>query len=174
MVTKKKRGEVDELTDLLSKSELTILTDYRGLTVAEMVQLRKQLREAGVEYHVAKNTLLRLAAEKASYPDMSALLIGPTAVAFSHDDIAKAAKALRDYARTSKVFTIKGGVVSDRVLSADQVATIADLPPKEVLIAQVIGTAQMPIVNLVSVLGGPVRSLAYVLQARARQLEAAG
>lgn len=173
MVNKRKVEIVDELADLLAKSELAILTDYRGLTVAEMAQLRQQLREFGVEYHVAKNTLVRFAAEKAGYPDMSAMLTGPTAIAFAKDDVAKAAKALKEYARTSKVFAIKGGVISRRVLSAEEVGAIADLPPKEVLIAKVIGTAQAPIVNLVSVLGGPIRSFAYVLQARAQQLQGA-
>jgi large subunit ribosomal protein L10 len=174
MTTKKKIETVEELTERLSKTELAVVTDYRGLTVAEMAQLRRQMRDAGVEYHVAKNTLLRRAAEQAGYPDMGELLEGPTAIAFAKEDISKAAKALREYARTSKIFTIKGGVLSKRVLSKDDVTTVADLPSRNELIAKVIGTAQAPIVNLVSVLGGPTRGLAYVLQARIRQLESSG
>ncbi len=174
MPTKKKREAVDELTDRLARSEMAVVTDYRGLTVSEIAQLRRQLREAGVEYEVAKNTLLRLAAQRAGYPDMGSLLEGPTAVAFTSGDLSKGAKALKEYARTSKVFTIKGGVLGHQVLSAEDVNTVADLPSKEQLVAKVLGTVQAPIVNLVSVLGGPVRGLAYVLQARAKQLEAAG
>ncbi len=173
MATVKKRETVDELTDMLSKSSLAVLTDYRGLTVSEIGQLRRQLRAAGVEYHVAKNTLVRRAAEKAGYPDIEPMLAGPTAIACASDDVSKAAKALTDYARTSKVFSIKGGVLSDRVLNPDEIRVLSELPPREVLVAKLLGTAQAPIVNLVSVLGGPVRSLAYVLQARAQQLEAA-
>ncbi|MBI2953435.1 MAG: 50S ribosomal protein L10 [Chloroflexi bacterium] len=173
MVTKKKYEDVDELTDMLSKSEFTVLTDYRGLTVSELAKLRKQLREAGVEYHVAKNTLLHLAAERAGYPDIDALLAGPTAIAVAHDDASKAAKILRDYARTSKVFSIKGGVLSKRVLSEDEVGVVADLPRRDVLVGKVLGTMQAPIVNLVGVLSGPTRGLAYVLQARIKQLEGA-
>jgi large subunit ribosomal protein L10 len=173
MPTKKKREVVDELTEKLGRSHMAVVTDYRGLTVSDMAQLRRQLREAGVDYEVAKNTLLRLAAERAGYPDMGALLAGPTAVAFARGDVAKAAKALKDYARTSKIFSIKGGVLGHQILNADDVNTVADLPSKEVLVAKLLGTVQAPIVNLVSVLGGPVRSLAYVLQARAKQLEAA-
>lgn len=174
MTTKKKIEAVEELTEQLKESDFTVLTDYRGLTVSEMAQLRKQMRGAGVDYHVAKNTLLRRAAQQAGYPEMEAMLMGPTAVAFAKDDASKAAKALREYARTSKVFTIKGGVLAKRVLSQDEINTVADLPPRTELIAKVIGTAQAPIVNLVSVLSGPTRGLAYVLQARIRQLESAG
>jgi len=172
MVVAKKVETVAEIKEKLAKSDLSILTDYRGLTVAEVTQLRSQLRQAGVEYRVTKNTLARFAAEQAGVGALSPLLVGPTAIAFAADDVVKAAKVMTDYARASKVLKIKGAVLQGRVIGAEQVVELAELPPREVLLAKVVGGMQSPVVGLVSVLSGTLQSLLRVLQARQQQLEA--
>ena len=174
MATAKKAQEVKHLADELANSQLVVLTDYRGLTVAEIGHLRRQLRETDTRLEVAKNTLVRRAASEVGVENsINDLLAGPTALALVHqEDIATTAKALRDYAREAKTFAIKGGVLGKRVLTADQVQQLADLPSREVLLARVVGGMQAPIAGLVTVLGGTVRSLMYVLQARRAQLEA--
>ena len=167
----KKAEAVSELKEKLEKSDLAVLTDYRGLTVAEMTQLRTQLRQVGVEYKVAKNTLTRFAAEQAGVPSLSPLLVGPTAIAFASDDVVKAAKVLTEYAKSSKLFKIKGAVLQGKVIGTEQLAELAELPPREVLVAKVIGGMQAPIAGLVNVLNGTLVSLLRVLQARQHQLE---
>ena len=173
-VLERKGAVIEELARELSSSQLAVLTDYRGLTVSEISNLRRKLRDAGVSYHVTKNTLTRSAAEKVHMSGVSPLLAGPTAIAFAHGDLAQAAKALRDFAKSSKEFTIKGGLLNGRALDAAEVANLADLPSREVLVAKVLGLIQSPMTGLVTVLNGPVRNLAYVLHARAQQLEEAG
>lgn len=172
MPTAKKQEAVAELVSLLSQSKIAILTDYRGMTVSEMSDLRRRLREAGVELHVTKNTLTRLAAERTHKGELGSLLVGPTAVAFGKDDEVRTARVLVDYVRgTRTVLKIKGGVVGSQVVNADQVTTLATLPPKDQLIAQVLGGLQSPLAGLLSVLQGNVRSLAGVLEAIRQQME---
>lgn len=172
MVVAKKVETVAEIKDSLAQSKLTVLTDYRGLTVAELTALRRQLRRAGVDYRVAKNTLTRFAAEQAGVGALSSLLVGPTAVAFASDDVVEAAKALTDYARGSKLFKIKGGVLEGRVVGPEQIVALSTLPSREILLSRVVGGVQAPLVGLVTVLNGPVQALARVLQARAQQMAA--
>ena len=173
MVVAKKAEEVAALKERFKSNELAVITDYRGLTVAEVTNLRRQLRPLGVEYTVAKNTLANLAAQEAGVSELSSLLVGPTAIAFSHGDSAKVAKVLTEYAQGSKVFKIKGGVLQGRVISPEQLTSLAELPPREVLLARVIGGMQSPIVGLVTVLNGTLQSFYRVLQARQEQLEKA-
>lgn len=172
MVVAKKVETVGEIKEKFSRSELAVLTDYRGLTVAELTALRRQLRRAGVDYRVAKNTLTRFAAEQAGVGAIAPMLVGPTALAFAGGDAVEAAKALTDYARTSKALKIKGGVLKGRVISPEQIVQLSELPPREVLVARVVGGMQAPIVGLVSVLNGTMTGLVRVLQARQQQLEA--
>ncbi|MBI4320732.1 MAG: 50S ribosomal protein L10 [Chloroflexi bacterium] len=169
----KKRETVDELANMLKKSHLAVLTDYRGLTVSDLAQLRRQLHDAGVEYHVVKNTLASFAAKKVDLEDLAPMFVGPTAVALSGDDVTKAAKMLKDYARTSKVLKIRGGALDGDVIGPEQVDTLADLPPRDVLVAQLLGGIQSPLASLVGMLNAPLQNLAYALQARAEKLEAA-
>jgi large subunit ribosomal protein L10 len=168
----KKEKTLAELKDLLEQSKVTLLTDYRGLTVAQITQLRRQLESAGVEYHVAKNTLLGLAAKQVGLPDLGVMLTGPTAVAFGRGEETAAAKALVDFAGTSKVLKVKGGMLGKRVIVSEDVTALATLPPKSQLFAQVLGTLQSPAAGMLGVMTGPARSLLYLLQARAEQLEA--
>ncbi len=176
MPTPKKAATIEHLTEELAKARLAILSDYRGLTVAEISRLRRQLRESDTNLEVAKNTLLQRAAAQVGVEDrIGELLKGPTAVAFSHQqDIGKVAKTLSEYARMSKAFAIKGAVLSRRVLGAEDVQRLAELPPREVLLARAVGGMQAPYVGLVTVLGGTVRGLLNVLQARKEQLAQQG
>lgn len=174
MATARKVNGVKELADELSHARMAVLADYRGLTVAEMGRLRRLLREGETNLTVAKNTLIKLAAAETGVDaGIDRLLAGPTAIAFIHNsDIGKSTKVLTDYARVSKVFAIKGAVLGKTVLDPDRVQQLAALPPREVLLGRVVGAMQAPIAGLVTVLGGTVRGLMYVLQARRDQLTA--
>lgn len=171
MPTKKKTETIKELAAKLSRARLTILTDYRGLNTAQLQDLRRQLRPVEAEYQVAKNTLLLKAAEEAGIKALTAPLEGPTAVAFCYGDVVGPSKVLSEFAKASKILTIKAALLGDRLIAPTEVATLATLPSKEVLIGKLVGSLQAPIAGLVNVLNGPMRSLVYVLQARAKQLE---
>lgn len=174
MPTEAKERAVDDIAQKLRDSKIAIFTNYRGLTVKDMADLRGRVRPANVKYQVVKNTLTRFAAQKAEIEaDLSAVLEGPTAIGFGYEDVVQAAKALNDYARTSRVFEIKAGLLENRLLSAAEVTALATLPGKPQLQAQVLGTMTAPIQNLLSVLNGTSRNLMNVLSARQRQLEAA-
>lgn len=171
MTTQRKLQIVQQLSELLSQSNIIIASDYRGLSVAEMSQLRCQLREMGIEYHVVKNTLAKFAAEKVSKPGLSQLLQGPIALAFGYGDITQPAKALADYYRSSKItLSIKGGLLDGQVLSAEEVSSLATLPPPEVLRARLLGVLQSPVFALQNLLSTNLRGLTPTLKARIQQL----
>ncbi len=174
MPREEKVREVEELSVLLQNSPLAVLTDYRGMTVTDMANLRKRLREQGVEYRVAKNTLLGFAADKVGKEALREMLTGPTAVAFGHGDVAAMAKALGDFERTSKVFKVKAGIMGNKLLRPADVAAIATLPSREVLLSQVVAGFQSPIASLVGTLGGLIGGLVGTLEARRQQLEEGG
>lgn len=159
-----KKEVVKELKDKLNGSKATILTDYRGLDVAEITELRRQLREAGVEYKVVKNTLTRIAAKDAGYDFLEDYLVGPTAIAFSEDPVAPA-KVLSNFAKEHKDLELKAGMLDGKLLDKDAIKQLADLPSREVLLARVLAGMQAPISGLVNVLNGPLRGLVYALQA---------
>ena len=174
MSREKKTLVIDSLSEIFSQCSLGILADYRGLSAPEMTGLRRQLRGAGVEFRVVKNTLARFAAEKAGNSQLGEMMTGPVAVAFGYGEETGPAKVLVGYIRDTKSsLEIKGGFSGDRVLSRQEVVSLADLPPREVLIARVIGGMQSPIHNLVSQLAAPIRGFVGVLQARIQQLEGA-
>ncbi|TET75756.1 MAG: 50S ribosomal protein L10 [Dehalococcoidia bacterium] len=171
MTTKKKPQIVDQLAELLSRSKFVIATDYRGLTVAEMSELRHQLRNIGTEYHVVKNRLAKFAAENAGKQELSQLLTGPTALAFGHEDIPQLAKALADYIRISKTtLTIKGGLIDGQLIGSEEVKSLATLPSIEVMRAKLLGMLLGPIFSLQNVLSANLRGLNSVLNARIQQL----
>jgi len=173
MPTEAKARAIDDIAQKLRDSKVAIFTNYRGLTVKDLADLRGRLRPAKVDYEVVKNTLTRFAAQKADIEaDLAAVLEGPTAIGFGYDDVVQAAKALNDYARTSRVLEIKAGLLDKRLLSTAEVTSLAALPPKPVLQAQLLGTMTAPVQNLYSVLNAPARALLNVLVARQRQLEA--
>jgi large subunit ribosomal protein L10 len=163
---------IDSLQEVFSKCSVGVLTDYRGLTAAEMTELRRQFREAGVEYRVVKNTLARFAAERAGKDELVGFFEGPVAIAFGYGDITEPAKALAAYIEDAKVeMTIKGGFLPDRMLSAAEVETLSKLPSREILLARVVGGIKSPLTALVSRLSAPMTGLVWVLQSRIKQLE---
>ena len=174
MPTDAKAQAIDEIAQKLRDSKVAIFTNYRGLTVNDMAELRGRVRPAKVQFQVVKNTLTRFAAQKAEIDaDLSAVLEGPTAIGFGYDDVVQAAKALNDYVRTSRVFEIKAGLLEKQLLSAAEVTSLATLPAKPQLQAQVLGTMTAPIQNLLGVLNAASRDLLSVLVQRQKQLEAA-
>jgi large subunit ribosomal protein L10 len=174
MPTEKKIQMVESLQEVFTKCTVGILTDYRGLTTAELTNLRRRLREAGIEYRVVKNSLAQFAAKQAGKEELASSFEGPVAVALGYGEIQAAAKSLDDYIRTTKsILSIKAGFMEGRVLSAGEVETLAKLPSREVLISQVMAGMQSPITGLVNVLAGPIRGLMGVLQARIQQMEGA-
>jgi len=155
----------------LSRSQMAILAEYRGASVAQMSELRKKLREAGAELHVSKNTLTRLAAQQVGKENMVPALEGPMAIAFVMGDPTAAAKVMTEHLRlTRSPMKIKAGVVGNRLLSVPEVEALALLPSREVLLARMLGGMQTPIVGLVTVLNANLRGFMTVLQQRAEQL----
>jgi len=146
MLKEKKGQMIDELASRLSRCTIAVATDYRGLTAKEMVQLRRRLTESGIEYRVIKNTLTRFAAEKAGKNQLETLLTGPVAIAFGYDDVIKPARVLREHIRSvGSVLRIKGGILGDRLLTAEDVANLAILPSKDVLLARLVGQLNAPL-----------------------------
>jgi len=174
MPTARKRETVKDLQHLFTGSQVMIFTEYRGLKVSDLTNLRRQLREKGVEYHITKNTLTELAAKRAGLEEMNEMLGGPVAIAFVNEDIPGATKVLNDFVRTSKILVIRGGLAGKRVLSAEQVSDLTKMLTREQYIAQVLGTMQWPIRNFVTVLSGTLRGLMNVMQARIDQLKEQG
>jgi large subunit ribosomal protein L10 len=172
MPTEKKKKQIDSLEQIFEKSNSGIMTDYRGLKTSDVVALRRKLRDAGVEFHVVKNTLARIAAGKSGKDQIGDIFEGPLAIAFVKDDISKSAKVLSDHIASAKLaISIKGGFLGNKLLTPAEVATIATLPPREQLIAKVMGGIQGPLYALLNQVNAPLRGLAYVLQGRIKQLE---
>jgi large subunit ribosomal protein L10 len=156
---------VTEVRQRLADSDAALLTEYRGLNVAAMANLRRALATNGGEYKVYKNTLVRFAAKAEGIEGADALLTGPTAIAFVKGDPAAVAKSLRDFARTNPALTIKGGVLGTTLLDAKQVGALADLPSRDVLLAQFAGALQAPMTKLAGLLQALPRNFAYGLKA---------
>jgi len=171
MPTQRKSQLVERTTELLRGSKFVIATDYRGLTVSQIQELRQQLRNIGTEYHVVKNTLARFAAENVGKPELSQLLTGPTAIACGQENVSELAKALLDYIRASKAtVSIKGALIDERLIGADEVRSLATLPSIEVLRARLLGVLLSPVYSLQNVLSANLRGLSTVLNARIQQL----
>ncbi|MGA9174637.1 MAG: 50S ribosomal protein L10 [Thermoactinomyces sp.] len=142
-----KKAIVEEIAGKLQKSKSTIVADYRGLNVKQMNELRKQLREAGVEFQVLKNTLTRRAAEKVDMSDLNEHLTGPTAIAFSYEDVVAPAKVLHTFAKENKALEIKGGMVEGKSVSLDEIKALAELPSREGLLSMLLSVLQAPVRN---------------------------
>ena len=134
-----KTAAVEEIRTRLTESDAAVLTEYRGLTVPELAELRSALRTAGTDYKVFKNTLARLAVEAAGLTELLPMLVGPTAIAFVKGDAVMAAKALRDFAKANQSLVIKGGLLGPRVLAPGEIAELAEVEPREVLLARLAG-----------------------------------
>lgn len=173
MPTVQKQDLVAEIKERFNASEAVIMTDYRGLTVKEMQELRTKVREVGGEIKVYKNTLTEIAIRELALPSMDEYLEGPTAFVFITEDAVAPAKALTAFAKAHPALELKGGFVQNQVVGADGVKAIASLPSREELLAKLFGTMQNPARGLVTVLSGPARGLATVLDAIAKQKDAA-
>ena len=176
MQKSEKERVVAELTERLRTSETLIVADYRGLTNAEIEGLRSKLIEHGARFAVVKNTLTRRAAEAAGAEALLALLEGPSAIAFveSDGDPAAVAKALRDAATSTKILAIRGGVLEGVAMSADEVESLAKLPPVDVLRAQLVGAIVSPLTTVVALIAAPLRDLVGLIDARIEQLQEQG
>jgi len=183
--TQKKIEMVADLKERIERATLLASADYRGMRVKEMVEMRRRLREAGLEVRVVKNTLLRLAANESGQPDLLEIIEGPTALAMSFGDVIEAAKALSGYAQGAPAgFGLRGGFMDGRVLTAQDLRDLVRVPPKPVLLAQFMGQLQSPLAGFVGLLDAPLQELLRLTQAllselpglveaRARQMEAA-
>jgi large subunit ribosomal protein L10 len=167
-----KERVVGELTERLKASETMLVADYRGLTMPQIDELRSKLLESGARFTVVKNTLTRRAAEAAGADALLALLEGPSAIAFleADGDMVAAAKALADMARDSKVLAIRGGVMQGRSVTAEEVETLAKLPPIDVLRGQVLGAIVAPLTALLGLVSAPLQNLHGLIDARIDQL----
>lgn len=166
-----KVDEVSELKERLGRAQVLVLADYRGLDVAQTTKLRRKLREAGVEFRVTKNTLLRIAAREQGVEGLDPYLEGPTAIAFGFEDPAVPAKILSDYIKAEKdtPLTLKAGWLQGKVLDLAGIKALADLPAKEVLLAQLIGALEAPMVQLAQAINAPAQNLAMTLNALAEK-----
>jgi large subunit ribosomal protein L10 len=172
MPTPRKVAMLAEIKDQMERASIAISADYRGLTVAQITGLRRALRPTNAEVKVVKNTIAVMAAEQAGRSEMSSILEGPTAVAFGFGDPIAPVKALTEYLRTSRLqITIHGGWLEGQVLDRAAVESLATLPSKEQMIADVVGKLQSPLYNFAGLMQASVRNFAGLVEARAKQLE---
>lgn len=164
---------VEEIKEKISSSQSMILVDYRGLDVEELTELRKKYRDAGVDYKVYKNTMMRFAFKDLGLEEFNEYLKGPSAVAFGLEDPVAAAKVTSEFAKTNEKLEIKAGIVDGVIIDENGVKSLASLPSKEVLVAQVLAGMNAPIQGFANVLQGTVRGLAIVLNAIAEEKAAA-
>ena len=170
----KKEQLVAGYVDQLSRSNAIFLTDYRGLTVTHLESLRAKVRDAGGGYSIVKNTLAARALEAASLPVPEDMLTGPTAIGFAYEEVPAIAKVLDDFAKDTDVLQIKGGVMEGRVLSPEQIKSLASMPPREVVLAQLLGLIQQPGNRVAGVVNAAGSKLAATIKAYAEKLEDAG
>ena len=173
MPTQQKVDRVQDIKGRLERSSITMTTSYSGITVNEMIELRRAMRAGGIDFTIVKNTLLNLAAAEAKKPQIKEIIQGPTAVAIAYDDPAAAAKTLSDFIRDGGTsLAIIGAVMGDGApMAAGDVTKLASLPTKPILLAMLLGQMQAPLARLATVMNGPIQALDNVLQARVRQLE---
>ena len=165
MARPEKVATVEEIKEKLEGARAAVLTEYRGLTVTDLANLRASLRAAEAEYKVYKNTLARRAAEEAGLADLVSLLEGPTAITFVKGDAVAVAKALRDYSRGNANLVVKGGILGTRVIQSSDVVALADIEPREVLLAKIAGGFQAPLVKAAGLFQAFTRNMAYGIKA---------
>jgi large subunit ribosomal protein L10 len=164
MPTQAKAAVIDEITERFQNSSAAVLTEYRGLTVAQLTQLRRSLG-AGSSYAVVKNTLTKRAADAVGFSDLAPLLNGPTAIAFIDGDPVEAAKAIRDFARANPLLVVKGGVVDGRTVDASEVTRLADVEPREVLLAKLAGAMKGNLTKAAGLFQAPLSQVARLAAA---------
>ena len=173
VIRPEKVAKIAEIKELLSNSKCTILVDFCGLTVAQDTALRRKMREAGVHYNVVKNTLLRIAAQEVGIEGLEPSLEMNTAIAVAPEDPVAVAKIVCDFAKENKELKVKVGVLDGKVIGAEEIKALAALPPKEVLVAKLLGSMNAPISGFVNVLQGTIRNVVYALDAVRKQKESA-
>jgi large subunit ribosomal protein L10 len=173
MPTEAKRETVAALRDELSRNPTLILSEYRGLTVHELAEIRRALRKQDVSYRIVKNRLMRIAAADAGLDSLGPLLTGPTAIAFGSGDEGAIAKAVLDATRPYKVVKLKGALLGSRAIDADGLTQLATLPPRDVLLAELAGVLAAPMANMAGLLAAPLRDIAGGLAALIEQRAAA-
>lgn len=170
LTRERKEQIVEDLTRKLEASQVVILTDYRGLSVPQLQDLRRRLRDTASEYQVVKNTLTRVALQRCGKPAPEELLTGPTAALFLYDEIAQPTKTLIDFADETKILTIKGALLGEQVLDEAQVKGLANLPSRDQILAQLLNAIQGPATNVIQVLEAPASELLRALQAPLTEL----
>ena len=165
---------VDEVKTRIRSASASIVSEYRGLTVAELAELRIALAAAGGDYRIFKNTLVRRAIDGGEYQPLAEYLSGPSALTFVQGDISAVAKALRDFSRNNPLLVIKGGLADGSLLSATDLAALADLPPREVLLARLAGALAAPMQQMAGLLQALPRNMAYGISALIEQRQAGG
>lgn len=173
VIRPEKVAKVAELKELFTNSKCVILVDFCGLTVAQDTVLRRKMREAGVYYNVVKNTLVRIAAQEAGIEGLEPSLEKNTAIAVAPEDPVAVAKIICDFAKENKELKVKVGVLDGKVITAEEIKALAALPPKEVLIAKMLGSMNSPITGFVNVLQGTIRNVVYALDAVRKAKESA-
>jgi len=174
MPTEAKVQAVSDLTERLNRMQMLIVADYRGLTVAEMAELRKVVRDKGGEIVVAKNTLTRLAVRESGHTDLEQFLKGPTALAFSYDDIPGVAKAIDDFFKaTKKDVKVKGGLLGTAAIAAGDLERVSKMPTRQQSLGRVLGGVNAPASRIVGALNGVMRNIAYVLRAHSEKTDLA-
>jgi large subunit ribosomal protein L10 len=168
-----KERKVAEIKKDLDSSRVVVITDYRGLTVAQISNLRRTLNKEGVKYRVVKNTLALLAARQSGLDDLEQYLQGPTAIAYGNDDPVTPVKLLFKFAKENDQLSIKGGALEKNVLNESELRRLSELPSREALLARTLGCFQAPLVGFLSVLQGNIRKLVYVLDAVREKKESA-
>jgi large subunit ribosomal protein L10 len=166
----RKQESVAELKEMLSRSKAVILSDYRGLTAAQMASVRNRLRPLDSKFLVAKNTLLARSLEEVGLPASEELLQGPTAISFCFADFREPVRAILDVAKETDILSVKGGLLGSYILNAEAVRSLPTLPSPDALRAQALGGLQAPVSGFVGVLDSALRSLVYVFGARAEQM----
>jgi large subunit ribosomal protein L10 len=172
MPTEAKQAEINELLELLREAPITIVSDHRGLSVADLSKVRRDLRDKGIRYRVVKNRLARIAAEQAGRPELVPLLSGPSALAVGGTDEPNLAKSVLDAVRPFKV-EIRGAAMAGQTIDAAAVTALATMPPREVLLAQLAGAIASPLSTMAGLLAAPLRNLGYGLTQLREQRESA-
>ena len=172
MATAKKVERVEEVSEKLKRASGLVITDYRGLTVAQLQDLRRRLRAGGVDFLVVKNTLARRAAVENGLEVLEPALVGPVGLAVGYDEPVTTAKLVNDYIKATRLLVIKGGLLGRQVIDADGVKQLAELPGRDALLAQLAGTLNHSVAQLAGALNGAVARLAYGLEAYRQKLEA--
>jgi large subunit ribosomal protein L10 len=167
-----KKQQVEEIKQCLNQAQSAIIVEYRGLTVAQVTQLRAKLRSARAEMKVLKNTLVKRAADEAGLTGLDSYLQGPTAWVFSNEDPVAGPKVLLEFAKAHDKLVVKGGILQNQAIALNGVVALANLPSREVLLARLLGSMQSPLTGMANVLQGPIRKFGYALEAYRKSQEA--